>query len=194
MRLGARPSLGSGRAAGGLLLALVLVGTAGGRAFAALTEGSVLTDDWRVPVADLKGATLDLRDEILLPGAPEDGGATLLVFWATWCEPCIHEIPVLNELHKYYAKSGLKLLGVGMSQGGDTLKSISEAASRHGMAYRVLFDGEGKAREAFGVLALPAAALIDRRGVVRWSGPSLPPDINARIKSALAPQKDSGSK
>lgn len=180
------------------LLALALLGAGTGvQTFAkdpALAEGLVIPDDWRVQVTDLKGAAVDLRDEILSAGAPELGGATLLVFWATWCQPCIHEVPVLNELHKFYAKSGLKLLGVGMSHGGDSLKSISEAASLHGMTYPVLFDGEDKARKAFGVLALPAAALVDRRGVVRWSGPSLPRDINARIKSALTPQKDSGSK
>lgn len=49
-------------------------------------------------------------------------GKPLLVnFWATWCEPCRDEYPMLNELAKLYAPKGLKVVGVSMDQDGDLI-------------------------------------------------------------------------
>src|SRR6202158_3465099 len=49
-------------------------------------------------------------------------GKPLLVnFWATWCEPCRHEYPTLNELAKQYAPQGLKLVGVSLDDDGDLI-------------------------------------------------------------------------
>jgi thiol-disulfide isomerase/thioredoxin len=49
-------------------------------------------------------------------------GQPLLVnFWATWCEPCRDEYPMLNDLAKQYAPQGLKVVGVDMDQDGDLI-------------------------------------------------------------------------
>lgn len=49
-------------------------------------------------------------------------GKPLLVnFWATWCEPCRHEYPMLNELAKQYAPQGLKVVGVSLDDDGDLI-------------------------------------------------------------------------
>ena len=49
-------------------------------------------------------------------------GKPLLVnFWATWCEPCRDEYPLLNELAKKYAPQGLKVVGVSLDQDGDLI-------------------------------------------------------------------------
>jgi thiol-disulfide isomerase/thioredoxin len=49
-------------------------------------------------------------------------GQPLLVnFWATWCEPCRDEYPMLNELAKQYAPQGLKVVGVNLDQDGDLI-------------------------------------------------------------------------
>jgi len=52
----------------------------------------------------------------------QDRGKVVLVnFWATWCEPCRHEYPMLNELAKQYAPQGLKVIGVSMDDDGDLI-------------------------------------------------------------------------
>jgi len=49
-------------------------------------------------------------------------GKPLLVnFWATWCEPCRHEYPMLNEMAKQYAPQGLKVVGVNLDDDGDLI-------------------------------------------------------------------------
>ena len=49
------------------------------------------------------------------------GKPLLVTFWATWCEPCRDEYPMLNELAKQYAPQGLKVVGVSMDDDGDLI-------------------------------------------------------------------------
>jgi len=49
------------------------------------------------------------------------GKPLLMTFWATWCEPCRDEYPMLNELAKQYAPQGLKVVGVSLDQDGDLI-------------------------------------------------------------------------
>ncbi len=49
------------------------------------------------------------------------GKPLLVTFWATWCEPCRDEYPMLNELAKQYAPEGLKVVGVDLDQDGDLI-------------------------------------------------------------------------
>ena len=49
------------------------------------------------------------------------GKPLLVTFWATWCEPCRDEYPMLNELAKQYAPQGLKVVGVNMDDDGDLI-------------------------------------------------------------------------
>ena len=49
------------------------------------------------------------------------GKPVLMTFWATWCEPCRDEYPMLNELAKQYAPRGLKVVGVNFDQNGDII-------------------------------------------------------------------------
>jgi thiol-disulfide isomerase/thioredoxin len=49
------------------------------------------------------------------------GKPLLVTFWATWCEPCRDEFPMLNELIKQYAPKGLKVVGVNLDGDGDLI-------------------------------------------------------------------------
>jgi thiol-disulfide isomerase/thioredoxin len=49
------------------------------------------------------------------------GKPLLVTFWATWCEPCRDEYPMLNELAKQYAPQGLKVVGVNLDDDGDLI-------------------------------------------------------------------------
>jgi thiol-disulfide isomerase/thioredoxin len=49
------------------------------------------------------------------------GKPVLITFWATWCEPCRDEYPMLNELAKQYAPKGLHVVGIDLDQDGDLI-------------------------------------------------------------------------
>jgi len=144
-----------------------------------------------ITVQSLEGAKTDLSARLR---TARPGQAVLLVFWGTWCAPCLQEIPELKELQRFYGKRGLEVIGVGLQHGEETLAGLAKAAQTHGITYPISFDARGEAARVFGVTALPAAALIDGTGIVRWMGPSLPKDINERIQAALGPDEDSAGK
>src|SRR5580693_2427278 len=49
------------------------------------------------------------------------GKPLLVTFWATWCEPCRDEYPMLNELAKQYAPQGLNVVGINLDDDGDLI-------------------------------------------------------------------------
>ncbi len=157
-----------------------------------LVVGSPIPADFPVTVSDLSGSSVLLKERI--PPASVDAQAVLLVFWATWCAPCIQEIPTLRSLHDFYRPKGFRVVGVGMNEGGDTVAHVKGAMNRHGITYEVLFDAQGEARTAFDLPGIPWSILVDRDGIVRWAGPALPRDASARIRAILTPKEDRGSR
>ena len=118
-----------------------------------------------------------------LAGAPAslDGfkGQVLLVnFWATWCAPCIREMPELDELHAELNSEGLTVLALSTDRAG--ARVVAPFVEDLGLPHLPIFlDPKGEVAEAFNVHSLPATFLIDREGrvvggmtgIAPWSGP-----------------------
>ena len=82
-------------------------------------------------------------------------GKPLLVnFWATWCEPCRDEYPMLNELAKQYAPQGLKLVGVNMDQDGDLIL-MRRFIARYKPIFPNYRRNQTQAEEPFRIVVLP---------------------------------------
>jgi thiol-disulfide isomerase/thioredoxin len=65
------------------------------------------------PLIDVNGYQKILADN--------HGKPLLITFWATWCEPCRAEFPMLNELIKEYQPKGLKVIGINLDDDGDLI-------------------------------------------------------------------------
>jgi thiol-disulfide isomerase/thioredoxin len=113
----------------------------------------------------------DVVPQISLPGldgrphALSDYRGKLLVvnFWATWCEPCRREIPLLKSLRTEYAANGLEIVGIAVDSRDDVAKYVGT----HGIAYPVLLGERGglEAASAFGMdVVLPFSVFADRAG------------------------------
>ncbi len=94
-----------------------------------------------------------------------DGQWQLVNFWASWCAPCIEEIPLLLDAQTRYPQ--LQLLGPAMDQ----IEAAQAAADRMGITYPILFGDVGVANwmTALGDTrgALPFSVLIDPEGIIR---------------------------
>jgi cytochrome c biogenesis protein CcmG/thiol:disulfide interchange protein DsbE len=89
------------------------------------------------------------------------GKVVVLNFWASWCEPCRDESPLLQRWHERLVKRGGTVLGV------DAFDEIGRARAfvdRYGLTYPMLRDGAGDTRERFGILGFPETFVIDREG------------------------------
>jgi thiol-disulfide isomerase/thioredoxin len=83
----------------------------------------------------------------------------LLDFWATWCGPCIKQIPELNALHTKYETQGLAVISIALDSG--SVKNIREKAAKFQIAYPVLI-GTSAVRNSFRVAAFPTTLLISK--------------------------------
>ncbi len=103
---------------------------------------------------DLKGNAVSLEDY--------KGKIVVMVFWATWCDPCREEMPTLKKLYKLYQDKGLAVLGISIDRSnGKRVKSFVEEA---GLTYPILMDEDQSVRKKYQVEALPTSHLIGRDG------------------------------
>jgi thiol-disulfide isomerase/thioredoxin len=96
---------------------------------------------------------------------PEDfqGRLLLLDFWATWCGPCVGEIPHLKDAQRAFGQQGLTIVGVPLDGGVETTEMIQGFIQQRNMAWeQVIFDNQQLAAH-FGVEGIPAAFLLDPR-------------------------------
>ena len=97
--------------------------------------------------------------------AGEDKDVTLLVFWATWCRPCLMEMPSLVKLHDKYRDRKFRVVSINVDDHeGQKVKSISRD---YGINYPVLIGNEEVMKQFGGVQALPTSFLIGRDGRIR---------------------------
>jgi cytochrome c biogenesis protein CcmG, thiol:disulfide interchange protein DsbE len=89
------------------------------------------------------------------------GKVVVLNFWASWCEPCRHEMPVLTNLQRRIAARGGTVLGVSYR---DTTPDARAFAKQFGVTYPSLRDVDGKLARDYGTRALPETFVIDRNG------------------------------
>jgi thiol-disulfide isomerase/thioredoxin len=93
------------------------------------------------------------------------GKIVMVNFWATWCAPCIEEMPVLVELYDKYKSQGLEILAISVDA-PDVRQQIPMFAAKHRMNFPVLYDENAAA--LYGVNSYPTTLFVDRQGNLRY--------------------------
>ncbi len=90
----------------------------------------------------------------------EQRGTPVVVnFWATWCPPCVEEMPALQAL----ADSGVKVFGINMREDAEAVRDF---VTDLGITYPILLDPDDATVLAYSVLGLPQTVVIDANGVI----------------------------
>ncbi len=185
-------TLGGVALAGGLVMAFPHTRALAYRCVDACVAGSsqVTRLIWnRDKVVDRRLAPdFTLTDAAGLPVRLSDlrGQVVLLNFWATWCKPCMIEIPWFVEFQRKYGERGLVVLGVSLDEDG--WKSVRPFLERQHVNYRVMIGGDGVTSLFGGIDSLPATLLIDRQGRIASTHVGLAAQnaYEAEIQGALA--------
>jgi thiol-disulfide isomerase/thioredoxin len=90
----------------------------------------------------------------------------LVNIWATWCGPCVFEIPELQALHDKYAPRKFEVIGVSVDESG--VEAVKQFAQEHKMTYPVVIDPDGNLANMLQTNALPTTVLLGRDGKILW--------------------------
>jgi peroxiredoxin len=178
----------SGRFFGGPFIAL----------FAAMAVGWLMQPDDSFPLRlpsrpapapewalrDLTGHTNRLSDY--------SGRIVLLNFWATYCPPCIREIPDLSAFHRSQATNGVSVIGIASEP--DASSVVPDFVKSYKIPYPVLL-ADAQVVEQYGVLSLPQTFVLDPSGriVGRFIGRMRTKDLEAAIAPLLAARLTNGA-
>ena len=143
---------------------------------AALAVGSVFP---ALGEADLDGKPLDL--------SAYAGKVVLIDFWATWCGPCVAELPNVTAAYEKYHARGFEIIGISLDKSRDAL---TEFFQKNPMPWRHYFDGLGwqnKISTRFGIDSIPATFLLDGQGKI-IAKDLRGDDLEKKLAALLAPK------
>ena len=107
-----------------------------------------------------------------------NGKLLLLNFWATWCAPCVEEVPSLNQLARQLGPQGLVVLGVSVDKDPNAYKNFLQ---HFPVSFQTARDPDEKVNLKYGTIQFPESYLIDRNGKVvekfisaqNWASPEM---------------------
>ncbi len=113
------------------------------------------------------------------------GKVLLVIFFATWCPPCVEEIPSLIRLQKTYGENGFSVVALSVDQAGPEV--VARLAERKGINYPVLMADEKTMHNFGGVYGIPVSFLVNREGnvVKKYTGYEPFPVLAKDIKGIL---------
>jgi thiol-disulfide isomerase/thioredoxin len=108
-----------------------------------------------------------IKGERLTPAAYR-GKVLLIDFWATWCGPCVAEMPNVKNVYAKYHGKGFEIVGISLDQSRDKLDRY---IASQGIAWPQYFDGKwwnNDVAVSYGIKSIPATFLIDKKGKIRY--------------------------
>ncbi len=115
-------------------------------------------------VDSLKGVSPNGKEISL---SNHQGKVALIDFWATWCAPCIGELPELKKANERYDHTRFTLIGVSADRDAKQLQTVM---ARHGVDWPIIHDKSGRLQTKWQALSLPYYYVLDDDHVVRYRG------------------------
>lgn len=142
--------------------ALVLMAWAGRGSFQSV---GLMTDAPAFTISDLQGEPVSLEDH--------RDRVVLVNIWATWCGPCIVEMPSMQRLYEQLEDQPFDILAVSVDavrgepdEAGNIGGDVAQFVQDHGLTFKILHDASGRIRRTYRTTGVPESFLIGKDGVI----------------------------
>lgn len=120
-------------------------------------------------LTDIKGKNWQLSDQ--------HGKVVFINFWATWCPPCIQELPSMEALSKRMSNTSFQMLTIMYNDRPELGQSM---VNKSGYTFPVLIDSDSSVAKEYGLTGVPETYIVDRQGILRekfigpydWTSPA----------------------
>jgi thiol-disulfide isomerase/thioredoxin len=132
-----------------------------------------------IDVPDRAGNKVDLNEL--------KGKVVVIDFWASWCGPCRQEMPILEALHKKYAKQGLVLIGINIDSNSKKMDNFLKGTPA---SFRIVHDRKLAVAAKYEPGTMPSSYFVGRDGKIRYVHEGFrkkdAAELEERIKQLLA--------
>jgi len=131
-----------------------------------LTIAATVAASTKMPEFALKS----VRDGRIVDSGIFSGKVLYITFFATWCPPCVQEVPVLVELHEQLAESGFSVIGLSVDEKGPD--AVASFVEKKAINYPVLMAEFDTTTDFGGIFGIPVSFLVNKNGnvVKRYTG------------------------
>ena len=144
-----------------LLLVLIIL--------AGIAAGCKTSPNEGIPTAPKQGAyapeftlTNTVGEKVTL--SSHRGKVVLINFWATWCPPCMREMPDINSRYEMYSENFVVLA----VDNGDPVQQVVQFRDQVGLAFEPLLDSRGAVSQLYQVTAFPTSMFVDEHGIIQF--------------------------
>ena len=171
------------------LVAMLLVGSSlgcfsgGDFGYSGLADSGPLEVGGRAPnfvLAEVNKGPLELRESLA------ENDIVLINFWATWCGPCLIEMPVLEQLYEKYRYDGFSILSVNED---DDRTTLDRFLADNPLPFPVLYDSEKSVMSRYEVYGFPTSILVDKEGTILYLLRGYHPYMGVQIEQILQGEK-----
>jgi len=128
----------------------------------------------KLPLSEAVGKPFVLEFVDAISGSPVStqrlkGKVVVVDFWATWCGPCVAEMPRMKALHAEYKNKGVQFIGVSLDQSGSGLEKLVAFVEENEITWPQYYQGSGWESEfskSWGIHAIPAVFVVDQQGKI----------------------------
>jgi len=92
------------------------------------------------------------------------GKVVLLNIWATWCPPCVEEMPSMEKLHQELKDEGFEILAVSIDVSG--AKAVLPFIKKHKLSFPALTDNKGAIKSLYQTTGVPESFIVDKDGII----------------------------
>lgn len=92
------------------------------------------------------------------------GKVVLVNIWATWCPPCVDEMPSMEKLYRKLKGKNFEILAVSIDESG--LKAVAPFMKKSSLTFPALIDSKGTIKTVYGITGIPESFIIDQQGIL----------------------------